>query len=146
MFEFGILMSAYQSMADAAREGARYGVAPSASGGYVLPSAGSIAQQACTYLNASVGGGNPACPSYSSGSGTPPTLSSCSDSTFTSASAADNIYVGLPPTTTPESYTVNGNTLPEQLVVVGIRQKVPLHILGLSLNLRSCAAMRSENN
>ena len=146
MFEFGILMSAYQSMADAAREGARYGVAPLASGGYALPSAGSIAQQACTYLNASTGGGNPACPGYSGGTGTPPVLSSCTDSAFLSTSAAENIYVGLPPTTSPESYSVNGSTMNEQLVVVGIRKKVPLHILGLTVNLRTCAAMRSENN
>ena len=146
IFQFGLLMSAYQSMVDAAREGARYGAAPSASAGYSLPSAGAIAQQACRYLNASVMGGNQACTGYNGGTGKPPALKDCTDRTFNSKTAAEDIYVGLPPTTTPEAYNINGSALNQQLVVVGIRKTVPIRLLGLTLNLHTCASMRSENN
>src|SRR5215470_4576714 len=95
---FGLAFSAYQSVVTAAREGARYGVAPLASSSYSLPTPNQIAQRSCNYLQTAVLGGLSQCNNY--GSSTPPAITGCTDTTLTSGS--DNIYVGF----VPVPYTV----------------------------------------
>lgn len=139
---FGLAFSSYQSLVTAAREGARYGVAPLANANYGLPTANEIAQRSCNYLKTGVLGGLSQCSSY--GTSTPPAITGCSDSALTSG--ADNVYVGF----VPVPYTVNyigstfSATINEQDVVVAVRKTVP--VLGFNLHLTSCSEMRSENN
>jgi len=151
IFGFGLLMSSYQSTVDAAREGARYGSAPIATGSYGLPTPAQIAQQTCTYLRTGVFGGNQSCNKYVTGSTAPPALTSCStDATFLSKTAAEDIYVGVTPAPAAESYTVTGAggtiSLSQGQVVVGIRKKITIPVLNYTMNLSTCSSMRSENN
>lgn len=139
---FGLAFSSYQSLVTAAREGARYGVAPLANANYALPTASEIAQRSCNYLQTGVLGGLSQCSSY--GASTPPTITGCTDTTLTTG--ADNIYVGFVPVTYTVAYTGSNQTatLNQNDVVVGIRKTVP--VLGFNLHLTTCSLMRSENN
>lgn len=148
IFGFGLLMSNYQTMVDAAREAARYGTAPEAAAGYALPTPQQVAQRTCAYLTPGVFAGNSSCSKYTAGATLPPSLTSCTDSAFVSATAAEDIYVGRPSTTQPESYTVAGASVPlvQSQIVVGIRKSVTLPVLGYTLKFRTCSSMRSEDN
>lgn len=138
---FGLAYSSYQSLVTAAREGARYGVAPLANASYALPTANQIAQRSCNYLQTGVLGGLTQCSNY--GPGTPPAITGCTDTALTTG--ADNIYVGFVPVTYNVAYNGGGSTNTTQTdVVVGIRKTVP--VLGFNLRLTTCSSMRSENN
>lgn len=139
---FGLTFSVYQSIVTAAREGARYGVAPLASSSYSLPTSNQIAQRSCNYLRAAVFGGLNQCINY--GNSTPPAITGCTDTTLTSG--PDNIYVGFVSVPYTVKY-VGGSqtaTFNQTQVVVGIRKTVP--VLGFTLHLTTCSSMRSENN
>lgn len=139
---FGLTFSIYQSIVTAAREGARYGVAPLASSSYSLPTSNQIAQRSCNYLQAAVLGGLNQCINY--GSSTPPAITGCTDTTLTSG--PDNVYVGFVPVPYTVKYVGSNQTATfnQTQVVVGIRKTVP--ILGFTLHLTTCSSMRSENN
>ncbi|HEX6907794.1 MAG TPA: TadE/TadG family type IV pilus assembly protein [Terriglobales bacterium] len=138
---FGLAFSSYQALVTAAREGARYGVAPLANANYNLPTNNEIAQRSCNYLQSAVLGGLAQCSNY--GGSTPPAITGCNDPAL---KTADNIYVGV----VPVPYTIQyigspgTSTLNQTDVVVGIRKTVP--IMGFTLHLTTCSAMRSENN
>lgn len=139
---FGLAFSSYQSIVSAAREGARYGVAPLASNSYTLPTANQIAQRSCNYLQPAVLGGLSQCSNY--GSSTPPSITGCTDASLTSG--PDNIYVGFVPVPYTVQYVGSNQTATfnQTQVVVGIRKTVP--ILGFTMHLTTCSSMRSENN
>ena len=139
---FGLAFSSYQSIVTAAREGARYGVAPLANASYALPTANEIAQRSCNYLQTGVLGGLAQCSNY--GGATPPTITGCNDTTLTSG--ADNVYVSVVPVPYTVAYTGSNQTatITQNDVIVGIRKTVP--ILGFTLHLTTCSSMRSENN
>ncbi len=139
---FGAAFSAYQSIVTAAREGARYGIAPLANNGYALPTPNQIAQRSCGYLQTGALGGLSQCSNY--GSSTPPTISGCTDSML--ATGPDNIYVGsvLVPFTIQYVGSNQTATLNQTQVAVGIRKTVT--IMGFTLHLKTCSSMRSENN
>lgn len=138
---FGLAFSSYQSLVTAAREGARFGVAPLASTSYNLPTTNQIAQRVCSYLQTGVMGGLAQCSSY--GGSTPPTITNCNDATLKSA---DNVYVNVVPVPYTIAYIGSSGTatLTQQDVIVGVRKTVP--ILGFTLHLTTCSSMRSENN
>jgi Flp pilus assembly protein TadG len=50
VLEFGRAFNIYQVMTNAAREGARYAVAPDQTNSYQLPSASNVAARVCAYL------------------------------------------------------------------------------------------------
>lgn len=50
ILEFGRAFNIYQVMTNAAREGARYAVAPDPANSYQLPSSGNVAARVCSYL------------------------------------------------------------------------------------------------
>ncbi len=139
---FGLAFSSYESLVTAAREGARYGVAPLANTNYNLPTANEIAQRSCNYLKTGVLGGLAQCSNY--GGSTPPPINGCNDTTLTAG--RDNVYVGFVPV--PYTIAYNGSnqtaTFNQTEVLVGIRKTVP--ILGFTVHLMTCSAMRSENN
>jgi Flp pilus assembly protein TadG len=139
---FGLAFSSYQSIVTAAREGARYGVAPLANASYALPTANEIAKRSCSYLQTGVLGGLAQCSNY--GGTTPPAITGCGDTTLTAG--ADNVYVGFVPVPYTIAYTgaAGTSTLSQTDVVVGIRKTVP--VLGFTLRLTTCSSMRSENN
>lgn len=138
---FGLAFSSYQALVTAAREGARFGVAPLANANYNLPTSNEIAQRSCNYLQTAVLGGLAQCSNY--GGSTPPAITGCNDPIL---KTADNIYVGV----VPVPYTIQyigspgTSTLTQTDVVVGIRKTVP--VLGFTLHLTTCSSMRSENN
>ena len=137
---FGLAFSSYQSIVTAAREGARFGVAPLANSSYNLPTTNQIAQRVCTYLQTGVMGGLAQCSNY--GGSTPPTITGCSDATLRTA---DNVYVSVVPVPYTVAYTGGGTaTVTQNDVFVGIRKTVP--VLGFTLHLTTCSSMRSENN
>jgi Flp pilus assembly protein TadG len=137
---FGLAFSSYQSLVTAAREGARFGVAPLANTGYNLPTTNQIAQRVCSYLKTGVLGGVAQCSNY--GGGTPPTITGCDDAAL---KGADNVYVSVVPVPYTVAYTGGGTaTVSQSDVVVGIRKTVP--VLGFTLRLTTCSTMRSENN
>jgi Flp pilus assembly protein TadG len=138
---FGLAFSSYQAIVTAAREGARYGVAPLANANYNLPTTNEIAQRSCNYLKSGVLGGLAQCSNY--GGSTPPAITGCTDPTI---KTADNIYVGVVPVPYTIAYIGSSgtSTLSQTDVVVGIRKTVP--IMGFTLHLTTCSAMRSENN
>lgn len=141
VFWFGLAFSSYQSLVAAAREGARYGVAPVATTSYNLPTQNQIARRSCNYLQTAVLGGLVQCASY--GGATPPAITGCRDNNLTRG--ADNVYVGIVPVNYTVAYDGGGGTTATQTdVVVGIRKTVP--VLGFNLHLTACSAMRSENN
>jgi len=139
---FGLAFSSYQAIVTAAREGARYGVAPLANANYNLPTTNEIAQRSCSYLQTGVLGGLAQCSNY--GGTTPPAITGCNDTTLTTG--ADNVYVGFVPVPYTIAYIGSNQTasLSQTDVVVGIRKTVP--IMGFTLHLTTCSAMRSENN
>ncbi len=153
IFEFGLIFSAYHSMLGAAREGARYAVAPdpfnTATGmAYALPSAAQVAAKVCDKIQAGVfgvgqitacTGGSPGtlatgtCPSAS---GTQPSLSS------------DNVYLGQCSVAVPLPYnckTVAGGCGCVSYQQVVVRRTVQL-FWGWSIPVTATAVMRSEAN
>lgn len=137
---FGLAFSSYQSLVTAAREGARFGVAPLVNTSYNLPTTNQIAQRVCSHLKTGVLGGLAQCSNY--GGGTPPTITGCDDAAL---KGADNVYVSVVPVPYTVAYTGGGTaTVSQSDVVVGIRKTVP--VLGFTLHLTTCSSMRSENN
>ncbi|HEU5336902.1 MAG TPA: TadE family protein [Terriglobales bacterium] len=153
IFEFGLIFSAYHSMLGAAREGARYAVAPdpfnaAAGMAYALPTPAQVASKVCDKIQAGVFGvgqitacrggspgtlANATCPSAS---GTQPSLSS------------DNVYIGQCSVAVPLPYTcktVTGGCGSELYLQVAVRRTVQL-FWGWRIPLTATAVMRSEAN
>ena len=138
MFEFGIVMSAYQSMVGAAREGARIAVTPDPTNAYTLPTAGSVAHAVCQKLQAGVFGPLSRCGSYPGA--TPNAGATCPP--FTG---------GKPPKLTQEDVYYNFCTVAvpqggtETYVQVAVSRRLQL-FWGIPFQLSTRAFMRSEAN
>jgi hypothetical protein len=138
MFEFGIVISAYQSMVGAAREGARIAVTPDPAHAYVLPGAGNVAQAVCRKLEAGVFGPLATCSNYPANS--PNASATCPP--FSGGKApklsTEDVYYNLCTVAVPEGGT-------ETYVQVGVGRTVQL-FWGIPLQLSTRAFMRSEAN
>ncbi len=138
IFEFGIVMSAYQSMVGAAREGARIAVTPDPTHAYILPVAGDVAQAVCRKLQAGVLGPLATCGNYPAG--TPNATAVCPP--FTGGQApkltTEDVYYNFCTVAVPEGGT-------ETYVQVGVGRTVQL-FWGIPLQLSTRAFMRSEAN
>ena len=131
ILQFGRAYNIYQTLTNAAREGARYSVAPDPNNAYLVPSAGQVQNQVQAFMAAANVGGSTVTVSCVYAPGSPaPDLANCPSG---AAQASD-------PTLEPDSgsnpiYTEVQVTAPYQFLV-----------LPFSVNLSSKAVMRNENN
>jgi Flp pilus assembly protein TadG len=138
IFEFGLVISAYQTMVGAAREGARVAVIPDPTKGYILPTAGAVADVVCRKLQAGVFGPLSTCSNYPAG--TPNATATCPP-----------FAGGQPPKLTTNDVYVNtcsGTVLQggtERYIQVAVHRTVQL-LWGWSFPLSARAIMRSEAN
>jgi Flp pilus assembly protein TadG len=130
---FGRAFNIYQVVTDAAREGARYAVAPDPSNSYALPSASNVAARVCGYLqsaNIRFAGGR-------CGLATGPGGPTCASGGTMPAGVGPGVYVlqGC-------SQTVNS----VQTYYTQVDVKVPYRLLGLpfTVSLTTRAVMRNE--
>ena len=130
---FGRAFNIYQVVTDAAREGARYAVAPDANAAYALPAADAVAARVCAYLqsaNIRFASGN--C-GLAGGPGGP-----------TCASGGV-----MPPGVGPGVYVLQGCSQVVQNIqtyYTEVDVKVPYRLFGLpfTVNLTTRAVMRNE--
>lgn len=138
VFEFGIVMRAYQTMVGAAREGARVAVTPDPTHAYALPGAGTVAQAVCQKLQAGAFGPVATCSNYPAGS--PNASATCPP--FTGGTApkltTEDVYYNFCTVAVPEGGT-------ETYVQVAVGRTVQL-FWGIPLQLSTRAFMRSEAN
>jgi Flp pilus assembly protein TadG len=131
---FTVVFGNYQAITNAAREGARYAVAP-ASDADTLPSAATIAQKTCSFMPRSLAVST--CATYN-GSKTPPTLAKC-------------LMLGGPTPTVNDVYVTQCtvpqlNGLPSLTYTeVAVRESMKLPMIP-AMTLHTTAAMRNENN
>jgi Flp pilus assembly protein TadG len=150
IFEFGLIFSAYHTMAGAVREGARYAVTPNpfdSTNPYSLPTSTQIAAKVCDKVSAGVfgigqisacTGGAPAtlatgtCPAAS---GSQPRLST------------ENVYLGQCTVAVPLPYTCKGTSSCgiETYEQVAVHRTLQL-FWGWKVPLTATAVMRSEGN
>jgi Flp pilus assembly protein TadG len=130
---FGRAFNIYQVVTDAAREGARFAVAPDPTNSYSLPSANAVATRVCGYVQA-------ANISFASGScalATGPGGPTCASGGTMPPGVAPGVYVlqGC-------SQTVNGI----QTYYTEVDVKAPYRLFGLpfTVNLTTRAVMRNE--
>jgi len=131
---FAVVFANYQTVTNAAREGARYAVAPPIDAD-TLPSSAIIAQKACSYLPNSLA--IPTCASYD-GTKTPPALTKCL-MLGGPAPTANDVYV-------TQCTVAQPNGLPSLVYTeVDIRNSLKLPIIP-QISLNTTAAMRNETN
>jgi hypothetical protein len=130
---FGRAFNIYQVVTDAAREGARYAVAPDPNAAYALPAADAVAARVCGYLQAAhIRFASGTC-GLASGPGGP-----------TCASGGT-----LPPGVGPGVYVLQGCSQLVQNIqtyYTEVDVKVPYRLFGLpfTVNLTTRAVMRNE--
>jgi Flp pilus assembly protein TadG len=130
---FGRAFNIYQVITDAAREGARYAVAPDANAAYALPTADAVATHVCGYLQAAhIQFASGSC-GLATGAGAP----SCASGGALPGGVAPGVYVlqGC-------AQTVNS----VQTYYTEVDVKVPYRLFGLpfTVNLTTRAVMRNE--
>lgn len=138
IFEFGIVMSAHQTMVGAAREGARIAVIPDPGNGYTLPAAGNVAQAVCRKLQTGVFGAIARCSHYPGA--TPNSGATCPPFGGASPPAlpVEDVYYNVCTVPVPEGGA-------ETYVQVAVSRRVQL-FWGLRFRLSTRAFMRSEAN
>jgi TadE-like protein len=138
IFEFGFVISAYQTMVGAAREGARVAVIPDPTKGYILPTSGAVADVTCKKLQAGVFGSLSSCSNYPAG--TPNATAPCPPFTGGQPSklTTDDVYVNTCSIAVPEGGT-------ERYIQVAVHRTVQM-LWGWNFPLSARAIMRSEAN
>lgn len=131
---FGVGLANYAAISHAAREGARFAVAPYTPTN-ALPTAATVAQKICTELNS--GFALVSCSTYSTGNTAPPTVPTCVLSGGTIPPTND-IYVTQCSVAEPNNTTV-------AYTEVDIRKDVKLPMIP-KLSLHTSVAMRNETN
>jgi Flp pilus assembly protein TadG len=130
---FGRAFNIYQVVTDAAREGARYAVAPDPANSYSLPSATNVATRVCGYLqSANVRFASGTC-GLAGGPGGP----TCASGGTMAPGVGPGVYV-------LQGCSQTINTIQTYYTEVDV--KVPYRLLGLpfTVNLTTRAVMRNE--
>lgn len=131
ILQFGRAYNIYQTLTDAAREGARYSVAPDPANAYLVPTAAQVQNQVQAFMAAANIQGSTVSVSCVYAPGSPaPELANCPSGAAQAADSTLQADNGLNPI-----YTKVQVTAPYQFLV-----------LPFSVNLSSRAVMRNENN
>jgi|GraSoiStandDraft_41_1057321.scaffolds.fasta_scaffold475473_2 Flp pilus assembly protein TadG len=127
ILEFGRAFKTYQAMTDAAREGARFSVAPAPNNG-PLPNAQQVADHVCVFLSAAHVPPAPTCPAQAS---------TCPPAGTLPQSAAAGVYVA-------QNCTRTVNSVSTLFSEVDIKVPYTFIFFPFTVNMTTRAVMRNE--